>query len=492
VQKDYISRKIYNYINDNTGLYSLEGYKSHEEVKQDFSKISNFLYQRKKENENFTIGIFLPKDYQYLMVLLASMYVGVTYVPLSKKLPATRVNQITEIAEIALIVTDNDLKLDADTIHLNDIFLGDNLVSIDFFYNKQSPLYIMFTSGSTGAPKGVMISRVNYQSFLIWMNNHYDLTSDDRLLFITEFTFDISLVDVGLLLEKNLNFYFSKFNGNVIDIMQELEQYKINIVSTVPSNFTMLLSSKIIKRFNIQPLKLLILSGSKITKKLYDLVLEYFPTTNFYNGYGPTEATIFITSKKFDKQTISFDFDSNNASVGCETSDMKIIILDQNKQQVKEGEIGEIFVSGSQLMIAYKNNNEKTKEALIDLNNTTYYRVGDLGYQKNGNLYIIGRIDDTIKTRGYRVNLSDIESYTHKLDYINESIILAIEDENIENKLYLFVTLHKQVEKEAIYADLKEILPDYQMPADIIILNKMPLNMSGKISKIDLQQALPK
>lgn len=484
---DYISSKIEKYIENNKGLYSLNGYIQKEDIKKEFYSIVSYLYNQKKEDKNFTIGIFLDKDYKYLLTLLASMYVGVTYIPLSKKLPLSRVNQIIDIAEINMIISDKEDDFNADNNLIDVIIETQRIDDIDFVYTDKSTLYIMFTSGSTGAPKGVMIPRNAYESFLKWMSGYYDIDSTDKILFITEFTFDISLVDIGLLIEKNIEFYFSKFNGNIIDVMQELEKYEINVVSTVPSNFTMLLSNRIIKRFKIQPLKLLILSGSKITKKLYDLVRDFFPDTNFFNGYGPTEATIFITSKYFDD---NYDFDGNNASVGIETSDTRITLLDENKKEISDESIGEVFVASKQLMLGYKNNEEKTKEVLINIDGVRYYSVGDLGYIKNNNLYIVGRVDDTIKTKGYRVNLSDIESYTHKLEYINESVIIAIEDENIENKLYLFVTLHQNIDKNDIFNDLKKILPDYQMPADIIIKDEMPLNNSGKISKIDLKKDL--
>ncbi len=477
---DYISNKIEQFIQLNKGLYSLNGFIESSTVSEEFYSIASYLQKRDNEVENFVVGICLDKDYRYLLTLLASMYVGVTYVPLSKKLPTSRVNEIISIAEVNEIISERELHCDTSTKIINDILSYDKKNEFYFSYSEKSNLYIMFTSGSTGSPKGVIIPRLGYESFLKWMNNYYELNSRDRILFITEFTFDLSLVDVGLLIEKNPEFYFSKSQGSIFDIMNELEKYEINVLVTVPTNINLLLSNPIFKRFSIEPLKLLILSGSKVTAKIYDLVKKYFPSIQFYNGYGPTEATVFVTSKHFDGNC---DFHGNNASVGNEISDMNVLILDNLQQRVEDGEVGQIYVTGSQLMLGYKNDPTKTEHSMIQIGDRIYYDIGDLGYIVEGNLYIVGRADDTIKTRGYRVNLSDIESYALKLKYVNEAVVIAVHDDNIENRLFLFLTLNLDIDKNVIFNDLKQMLPDYQMPADIIIKPEFPLNNSGKIAK---------
>ncbi|WP_454442980.1 AMP-binding protein, partial [Vibrio bathopelagicus] len=369
-----ISDKVSSYIDNNKGLYSTNGFVTPSAIKDEFGCIFNYLYLKKCDNSKFTVGIFLDRDYRYLLTLLACMKAGITYVPLSRKLPIARVNQIVKVSEIDMVVSDIDSNFESNSVYIQDIIdLKLEAGNVSVSYDEKQPLYIMFTSGSTGTPKGVIIPRSAYESFLKWMDEYYDVNSSDKMLFITEFTFDISLVDVGLLVLNNMDFYFSKFNGNIIDVMQELEAFEINIMSTVPSNLTMLLSNKIINRFKIEPLKLLILSGSKITKKLYDLVLGFFPTTMFYNGYGPTEATIFISCKYFDGR---FDFEGPNASVGHEVSDMNIILLGNDKKQVNKGSVGEVFVSGNQLMSGYINNPERTNDVLTTIDEVTYYSVG--------------------------------------------------------------------------------------------------------------------
>ncbi len=481
--KDFISTTIGNYIDNNQGIHGLNGYVCANDIKTEFYTVCNYIGTL---DSNTIIGIYMIKDYKYLLSILACMYMGKTYVPLNKKFPKDRNKQIIDIAEIDLVLTDKD---DVEYKYTNILNLEKNIEMIQLCENDlNKPLYYIFTSGSTGEPKGVMIPRLGFETYVKWMSSCYEVDSNDKFLSLTEFTFDISFVDIGLLVTKNIQFYFSSFDGNIVTMMQEIEKYNINVMSSVPTNFTLMLSSPLYKRFNIKPFKLIVLGGAKTTKKLYDLLLNHYPTTTIYNAYGPTEATVYITNKKFDKT--ENDFDGNNASVGEIREEAKVIIVDDNFKIISDGSIGEVLVSGKQILLGYKGNEKKTKEALVYVNDILHYRIGDLGYIKNNNLYIVGRVDDTIKTRGYRVNLSDIESYTHKLEYINESVIIAIEDENIENKLYLFVTLHEQVDKNQIFNDLKTILPDYQMPVDIIIKDKMPLNNSGKISKIDLKKDL--
>jgi D-alanine--poly(phosphoribitol) ligase subunit 1 len=480
--KDFISTTIENYIKNNQGIYGLESYICTNDIKDEFYTICNYLGTLDCDT---IIGLYITKDYKYLLSILACMYMGQTYVPLNKKFPKDRNQQIIDIAEVDFVLTDTD-EVDYKFTNLSKLKKNTNIVEI-FKNDLNKPLYYIFTSGSTGEPKGVMIPRIGFETYIKWMSSSYEVNSNDRFLSFAEFTFDISFVDIGLLISKNIQFYFSRFNGNIVTMMQEIEQYNINVLSSVPTNFTLMLSSPLYQRFNIKPFKIIILGGAKTTKKLYELLLNQYPETIIHNAYGPTEATVYITNKEFDKT--NNDFDGNNASVGEIREDAKVIIVDDNLNLIDEGNVGEVLVSGKQILLGYKGNEKKTKEVLVYIDDILYYRIGDLGYVKNNNLYIVGRVDDTIKTRGYRVNLSDIESYTHKIEYINESVVIAIEDENIENKLYLFVTLHKQTtDKNQIFNDLKTILPDYQMPTDIIIVDRMPLNNSGKISKIELKK----
>jgi acyl-coenzyme A synthetase/AMP-(fatty) acid ligase len=339
--------------------------------------------------------------------------------------------------------------------------------------------YIIYTSGSTGRPKGVMISRNSLLNFLYWSDDYFtDITSKDTLLNTANFTFDLSVLDIAILINKKVHFYISNFNSNVFVLLKEIQSYQITTMATVPNNFHMLLSQKLHTRGDISSLKHLLLGGSKFSYSLYR-DFKKIKNINVYNLYGPTEATVYCSAIKLNFHECEDIFDCN-ITIGGAIQNCNFELLSPSFDD--KGAYGELLVSGVQLMTGYVNNCNLTNEVFIKRDGVKFYKTGDLARCVDGKYYIIGRINDTIKVSGYRVNLSDIESHIQIINEVEECSCIAISDDIKENFIVAFIKL-RNIDSQKFSNKLKNILNDYQMPSRVYFINKFPLNDSGKISR---------
>jgi acyl-coenzyme A synthetase/AMP-(fatty) acid ligase len=299
------------------------------------------------------------------------------------------------------------------------------------------------------------------------------------MLLTTDFTFDISLVDISLFLTKKLSLYISNFNNNIFKMLFELEQYKITTHSTVPYNYSMLMHENVYSKADISHLKYIMLGGARFPYNLYYRFKDKLPLCNIYNFYGPTEATIYCSIHKLSYKE-RFELHKNNISIGKPFFNNYFLIYND-----------ELLIGGKQIMSDYLNNPQKTAEAFITIDNKVYYKSGDIVFKNSqGNYFIVGRKDDTIKVVGYRVNLSDIDSYILNIEYINNVATIAIENEDGENNLVSYIILNSNynIDIKKIRADLKQIMPLYQIAKYIKIVEVFPLNNSGKICKHTLKK----
>jgi acyl-coenzyme A synthetase/AMP-(fatty) acid ligase len=430
---------------------------------KEYYSIRNHLLSHYSEHD--IVGIRFEKDYRYVLTLLACMSIELPYIPLSMEWPQERINQIAELSGCHVIEEE-----------MFDYVDTDSSVSQNAFSNET--LYIIFTSGSTGAPKGVKIPRSAYEDFLLWSGEYFsEITADDKMLLTTDFTFDISLVDISLLLMKNLTLYISNFNNNVFKLLYELETYKITTHSTVPYNYSMLMHENVYSKGDISSLKHVMIGGARFPNNLYASFKTLLPACDIYNFYGPTEATIYCAIAKFEYNKT--ELHQSNITIGKPFYNNEFTIIDD-----------ELFISGPQVMSGYLHNPTKTAEALVTIEEKLYYKSGDVVFiNEAGNYFIVGRKDDTIKVTGYRVNLSDIDSYILQLGYISNVATVAIENVTTENDLVSYMILNdSSITTKQIKTDLKEIMPGYQIPKFIKIVEAFPLNNSGKICKLTLKQ----
>lgn len=465
-------------------LYTSDG-KLYLNAKEDYQRIRSKLSATLSNGD--VVGIKLAKEPGYFLCMLACMELGVPYVPLKEDFPDNRIQEIIEDAEIKVIIDKTFLitALQMETSTLASSELKSSIAGT-------KPLYIIFTSGSTGRPKGVVISRAAFFAFSSWFSNYAaNISQTDRVLQITEFTFDISLIDLILYLEKKTALYFTGYNGAIFKMVQEISRHKITTISTVPNNLNMMLSDFIVSKSDYSSLTNLMIGGARFSQGLYKKVCENFSSKRITNFYGPTEFTIYSHAK-----TISFvpriDCIDNNVSIGTANSSVHAEIY-HNGDFCSAGESGELLLSGEQFMNEYVNDKVKTSDAVIVIAGVSYYKTGDLAFKSDrGEFFVTGRFDDTIKYKGYRINLRDIDSYIGRLPYVQDVATISVADDIKENLTVCYiipaVNALPELTQSKIKTDLKSFLIDYQIPEKIKFIDVLPTNLSGKVCKKQLLQ----
>lgn len=462
-------------------IYNRDGILLDDElVKSEYSKIKNFLLQYHSQTTD-CVAIKIQKDYHYMLIMLACMEIGVPYVPLKFDYPSDRIEQIKEDSAFTLLIDDN--KLQEILNHTSDSHF--DLPQIE----PNSTLYTIFTSGTTGRPKGVSIQRKALENFFSFLNQNFSKVSErDKLLQLTEFTFDISLIDVGLFLLKNIEIYFSNFQNNIFKLGFEVETNRITFINTVPNNLNMFLSEFVAERMNFESLKYLSIGGARFSFGLYQKCLKYFKRdVDIYNFYGPTEATVYCHCKHITYDETD-DCIEGVVSIGnCLPNVTAQIVLDDKILQPYER--GELYVGGVQLLKEYVNNSEQTLKVLTQIDKETFYKTGDLAFKNEKNeFFIVGRTDETIKYRGFRINLLDIDSYITRLPYVHDAVTIATPNEATENQTISFIILKDNKSVKEVKKDLSQLLLDYQIPEKIVFVNKYPINNSGKVCRKTLTQ----
>lgn len=449
-----------------------------EQVKEEYKNIKHFLLDHYAGKR---VAIKLTKDYRYLLSMLACMEIGIPYIPMKFDYPTDRIEQIRESSNFSYIIDDQNI---------NEILIYKNRQQEKLpEISPEQEAYIIFTSGSTGRPKGVIIPRNAWENFFSFIGNNFpQVTQNDKLLQHAEFTFDLSMLDVALFITKNVGFHFSNFNNNIFKLGHEIATHRISILNTVPNNLNMFLTKLVAEKMDYQCLKHLFIGGARFSYGLYEKCLKYFNSdVAIYNFYGPTEATVYSHFKKITYET-SVDCIDGNVSIGKVLPNMKAHIVVDGVVAAPFTK-GELYIGGIQLMQGYMNSPEQTNQALVQFEGETFYRTGDLAFQnQTEEFFIVGRTDDTIKYRGFRINLLDIDSYISRLPYVQDSVTIAIPNEATENQTLGFIILKEKKSIKEIKEDMSKLLLDYQIPEKIIFVEQYPTNNSGKVCRKTLRE----
>jgi acyl-coenzyme A synthetase/AMP-(fatty) acid ligase len=451
-----------------------------EVVSREYHHIRQYLLDQHSGDKR-PVVIRQTKDYRYFLTIIACMELGMPYIPVKADYPADRLGQIKEDSHYQVVLDDE---------------LMQKMLSYEQVQKNEPPavspadiMYVMFTSGSTGRPKGVIIQRQALENFFIYLKECFPRVNEsDRLLQVTEFTFDISLVDVGMFLTKNVEVYFSNFENNIFKMGFEIDTHRISFLNTVPNNLNMFLSDMVAERMDYHCLKHLFIAGARFSHGLYEKCKKYFkPDVDVYNLYGPTESTVYShghhLSYEEDKDCVE-----GVVSIGKVLPNVKAHIVADGKI-LGPREKGELFIGGVQLLKEYINNPEQTQKSLVKLNEETFYKSGDLAFRTEDDQYfVVGRNDDTIKYRGFRINLLDIDSYITRLPYVQDSVTIAIPNELTENQTIGFIILKEEKTLKEVKQDMAKLLLDFQIPEKIFFVKSYPTNVSGKVDRKALRE----
>ncbi|WP_122609815.1 non-ribosomal peptide synthetase, partial [Pseudomonas viridiflava] len=443
---------------------------------------------------NDHVAIVLPRSLELLVGQLAVSKCAATFVPLDVNAPAERQSYMLDDCQAVCVLTRSTAPINAATrrIDLDSLDLnGQPGHDPELEQGSDTAAYVMYTSGSTGAPKGVRVPHRGIAR-LVLNNGYADFNEHDRIAFASNPAFDASTMEVwGALL-----------NGGqlcVVDHETLVDPVRFSALLIDARISVLFITTALFNQYvqqiqqALQGLRLLLSGGERADPASYRALLSQAQGLRLFNVYGPTETTTFATT--CEVRAVSEGDES--VPIGRPIGNTSIYVLDAHQRLAPKGVTGELYIGGDGVALGYLNRPELSVEKFLvdpfsDEPGAMMYRTGDLGrWMEDGQLECLGRNDDQVKIRGFRIELGEIVSCLHQLPGIGETVVLAREDEPGNVRLVAYYTSHEEdtlLAPEQMRAHLQASLPDYMVPTAFIELKTLPLTANGKLDR----RALPK
>jgi len=429
--------------------------------------------------------VILIKDRILLAAaILASIKSGIAYIPLDHDTPKDRAKNIIYNSNAKVVITDitHDEFSFENTLNVKNINEYHEFISADES-ELDDLIYIIYTSGSTGVPKGVPIKQKSLINYVKWRIGAYSISNKDITLQLLSESFDgfaanfyMSLLTSTLLIMPALT-HMKEYTV----IQQIIKEKRISNTSLISGMYNLLLKESNSK---LDSLRFVVLAGDKINKNTIHISKKQYPHIMLTNEYGPTENTIATTM-----YLNVLDEDPN--IIGKPISNVNVYILNPENQMMPIGIPGEICISGIGLSNGYINEPELNAQRFV-ANPFNYesmlYKSGDIGeWREDGNIRFLGRSDRQIKTRGYRVELDDIEKNIFNCYFVDECAVVCKDDPRLGNYICAYIKAAPQFNIEDLKESLSKKLPGYLIPNKIVVLEQLPKTSTGKINYSELQ-----
>lgn len=453
-------------------------------------KISHYLKDEFNVKPGDLISIRLERSQWMLLTILGILKSGAAYLPIDVSCPKER---------LAHIVDDSNCQLIIDEATLDKFRLEESKYSNNSFRYKNKPgdlAYVMYTSGSTGLPKGVMVQHKNVLNFCVGMNEIFG-TKPGTILALVNYTFDMSLFELLWTLTLGFKIVIQKEIRNIAgsgrmednlndnssgySIEEQLERHQVSHLQTTPSMMK-LITVGLPQLQNLDSLRFLLLGGEKVPPYQVQELYNTLPDVEIYNMYGPTEATVYSTYYKIPRQ-------ADKILIGKPTANASIYILDEDKQLLPKEVAGEIYIGGHGVAMGYMNRPALSQERFVEnpfRSGELLYRSGDYGkWLYDGNIELQGRKDQQIKLRGYRIELYEIEHKLQEYELIQSAAVTTF-DFNGDEELVAYIVGTEKINIIELRNHLKNHLPEYLIPDHFVQLERLPLTSSGKTDKNSL------
>jgi len=436
------------------------------------------------------IGLYTDNNAYMYYSMIAIWKAGGAFVPINHKFPEDRLKTIIAETGISAILGNSKSveamkALGVENILFNDdIKLPSNIAkteeAVDVIQPPSAPAYVLFTSGSTGVPKGIPISFENISSFTEDIKNRFPLKQSDKVLQTFELSFDVSIGNAMMAWASGACLYLCPLDGIIpVDAIKMTLEHKINVIITTPSTVNILKKYRILGEVDLSFVDISIFTGEAVPLHIINDWKKTAINSSIINAYGPTETTIWATFHEY-KAT---DAISDNGLIPIGKASKYIDAHLYQDESVSNNPLqGELWLGGSQVFDGYINNPEKTKQALTTLEGKKYYRSGDLVQRmEDGGFIYLNRLDNQVKIQGYRVELGEVEFKIKQLLNISSCVVFAINDENDATWLMAIM------EKPSFSAEEKQLIQEnityYMMPRKFVTVDQMPVNHSGKIDR---------
>ncbi len=459
-----------------------------------FEKVINVAayLQHNGVGKNDYVALYADRSIETIVGILAILKCGAAYVPIDPKHPIKRINSILSDSQTSFILTKKQYSGLSHDIEDKALFFFEDINQLNYQFKEvtfdpQTISYVIYTSGTTGKPKGVMIEHRNVIRLLFNDNPVETFDENDIWTLFHSPCFDFSVWEIfgAILHGGSLIIVPEETTKDLIQFLSLLAEEKVTILNQTPSAFYGL--SQFIDEDTKHSIRKVIFGGEALNFEKLKTWKEQFPKTKLVNMYGITEITVHATHKEIKEK----DIHEGKSNIGTSIPTLALYILDENLQRKQVGVAGEIYVSGAGVARGYLNNEKLTRERFMQdpfRPEHRMYKTGDLGKMlPNGDIEYLGRIDRQIQLRGFRIELSEIETKLLGHDQIDD---VAVTTKMVSGSKVIcaYYLSNKEFKSSELRMYLLNVLPDYMVPSFFVKIESLPLTINGKLDESKLPE----
>lgn len=444
--------------------------------------------------EDAPIMVYGAQTFDMIATFLGVVKSGHAYVPIDRHSPVERLTMINEIANPGMCIAVEDLPVNLGDLpvlegqELNDAFNANKNVTPNSFVTKDDNYYIIFTSGTTGKPKGVQISHNNLLSFVNWEIGNLGLPERPVTLSQPPYSFDLSVMDLypTLVMGGTIKAVPKQVTDDFKKLFEILPTLGLNVWVSTPSFMDICLLQPTFDAEHLPALSRFLFCGEELTHATAQALKLRFPDAKIFNTYGPTEATVAVSAIEITDEVLK---QYDRLPIGYLKEDTLGFILDDNGRMANAGAEGELVLSGPSVSKGYLNNPEKTDEAFFEYEGQRAYKTGDLvKIDDTGMLYYHGRTDFQIKLHGYRIELEEVNHYLNNDPLIQAGVAVPKygKDQKVAQLVAYVVPEKNEFDSQiqltvAIKDSLKDNMMEYAVPNRFVFVESLPQTANGKI-----------
>ncbi len=438
------------------------------------------------------VGVLLERSVEFIVALLGILKAGGAYVPLDRAYPKQRLQFMLEDAGVRLLLTSHDqpevTTEETEIVYLDsgaEMFAGESGDNPEIVTRAENLAYVMYTSGSTGQPKGVGVTHRAINR-LVRNTNYVQFHSSDRIAQGSNASFDAATFEIwGALLNGACLVVLPKETVlSPLELKRAIAKQQISVLFLTTALFNQMAQSV---PGAFASLRYLVFGGEASDAQSVKRVLEHGKPKHVLNGYGPTEATTFTTWYEANEVAAA----ARTLPIGRALANSEVWVLDQQGQLAPVGVVGELYIGGDGIAREYLGRPELTAETFVPHPYSSepgarLYRTGDLvRYLADGNLEFLKRMDHQVKIRGFRVELGEIEAALDQYWAISESVVIDSDDLATGTRLIAYIVPEEGVEPtpKELYTFLKEKIPSYMIPSVFVTITEVPLTPNGKVNR---------
>ena len=473
---------------ENTAVIFKDKVLSYREVDEISERIAAFLKKKGIGRED-VVAVLIPRSEYIPLASLGILKSGAAYQPLDPGYPAERLQFMISDAKVKLLIADRDL-MDRIPGYDGEVLCLDEISSLPAVKRKtkapkpEDAFIVLYTSGSTGTPKGVVLEHQNLCNFCNWYREFYSLTPESRVAAYASYGFDACMMDLypALTVGAAVVIVPEEIRLNLAAIQTCFEENVVThsfMTTQVGRQFASFYSGKTLKHLSVG-------GETLVPVELQD------KSFTFYNGYGPTECTIFTTIFPVDRLY-------NRVPIGKPLSNVRLYVVDGQGKLLPPGVPGELWISGCQVGREYLNQPEKTGEVFgsnpftQEEGYTRIYRTGDVvRWTKDGDIDFLGRRDGQVKIRGFRIELTEVESVIREFPGVLDATVQAFDAPSGGKLLAAYLVADTQLDLNTLRDFIAKKKPAYMVPESIMQIEKIPLNQNQKVDRRALPKPEPK